>query len=84
MPVPSTKSGDFYKYENRASPPALSSDGELYKCTKSDIVTVIKDVYQIPSKDVKQDTDLLIIDGAMYVDTNPPKTDTRTFFRIHS
>ena len=70
---------DFFKYENQASPPALSSDGELYKGTKSDIVTVIKDECQIPSEDIKPDTDLLIIDGAMYVHTNPPKTDTHTF-----
>ena len=57
---------DFFKYENQASPPALSSDGELYKGTTSDIVTVIKDECQIPSEDIKPDTDLLIIDGTMY------------------
>ena len=67
---------DFFKHENQASPPAISSDGELYKGTKSDIVTVLKDECQIPSEDIKPNTDFLIIDGAMFVHANPPKSET--------
>ena len=67
---------EFFKHENQACPPALSKDGELYKGTKSDLVTVLKDETKIEPLEVQPDTDFLIIDGAMYVHTHQPTTDT--------
>ena len=67
---------EFFMHENQACPPALSKDGELYKGTKSDIVTILKDETKIEPLEVQPDTDLLIIDGAMYVHTHQPTTDT--------
>ena len=33
---------DFFKHENQGSP-AISTDGEFYKGSKSDLLTILKD-----------------------------------------
>ena len=67
---------EFFKHENQTSPPALSTDGELYKGTKSDMVTILKDACKIPPQDIQPNTDVLLIDGSMLVHANSPKTET--------
>ena len=66
---------DFFKHENQACPPAISSDGELYKGTKSDII-ILKDVCKTQTHDIQPKTEFLLIDGAMFVHANPPATET--------
>ena len=40
------------------------------------MITSLKDTCKIPPKDLQPPTDLLIIDGSMFVHANPPKTGT--------
>ena len=44
---------DFFKLENQACPQAVSTDGELYKGTKSDIVSILKDVCKTQTYDIQ-------------------------------
>ena len=67
---------DFFKHENQACPPAISTDGEIYKGTKSDIVTILKDVCKTQTYDIQPKTNFLLIYGAMFVHANPPATET--------
>ena len=67
---------EFFKHENQGSPPAISVDGELYTGNKSDLVTILKEYCEIESLDAQPYTDFLMIDGSIFVHTNPPKTET--------
>ena len=51
--------------------------GDLYKGSKSDLITILKNFTNIEPLVVQQDADCLFIDGAMFVHANPPSaTDT--------
>ena len=62
---------EFFKHENQACPPAINTDGELYTGTKSDLVTILKDVCKIQEHGMQPDTDILLIDGVLFVHANP-------------
>ena len=40
------------------------------------MITILKDTCKIPPKDLQPPTDLLIIDGSMFVHANPSKIGT--------
>ena len=81
-------SDEFLKHEKQGSPPAISVDGELYTGTKSDLVTILKEYCEIEPLDAQPYTDFLMIDGSIFVYTNPPKIETiseysKTYFWTH-
>ena len=63
---------DFFRHENQASPPSSSNDGELYRSTKSDLVTVLKDPCKVQPETTHPPTDSFIIDGSMFVHCHQP------------
>ena len=63
---------DFFRHENQASPPSISTDGNLYRSTKSDLVTVLKDACEIQPQTIQPPSDSLIIDGSMFVHCHQP------------
>ena len=67
---------DFFRHENQASPPSISNDGELYRSTKSDLVTVLKDACKVQPETTHPLTDSLIIDGSMFVHCHQPVKET--------
>ena len=69
-------SDEFFKHEKQGSPPAISVDGELYKGTKSNLVTILKEYCEIEPLDAQPYTDFLMIDGSTFVHTSPQKTET--------
>ena len=69
-------SDEFLKHEKQGSPPAVSVDGELYTVTKLDLVTILREYCEIEPLDAQPYTDFLMIDGSIFVHTNPPKIET--------
>ena len=67
---------DSFKFESQACPLAIRTDGELYKGTKSDIVSIFKDVCKTQTYDIQPKTNFLLIYGAMFVHANPLATET--------
>ena len=62
---------EFFKHENQSFPPSLSKQGKLHIATKSDLVNVLQTKVELP--DTKQETDILIVDGAFLVNIVMPK-----------
>ena len=67
---------DFFKLESQACPLSIRTDGELYKGTKSDIVSILKDVCKTQLYDIQPKTNFLLIYGAMFVHANLLATET--------
>ena len=62
---------DFFRHENQASPPSISTDDELYRSTKSDLVTVLKDACRVQPETTHPATDSL-----MFVHCHQPVQET--------
>ncbi len=64
---------DFFKHENKACPPSLSSMGKLRLGTKSDIVSCLKNLIDIDEVSNPK-VDAVILDGAAIVNMLRPGT----------
>ena len=56
---------DLFSHENQAS--SNSTDGNLYRSIKSDLVTVLKDACKIQPQTKQPPSDSLIIAGSRFV-----------------
>ena len=74
---------EFFKYENQPFPAALSDNGKLHSCQKSDLVNLLQSQVVIP--DTEPEADTIIIDGSALVNSMHPRT-SKTFddyARVH-
>ena len=69
---------EFFKHENQAYPPSLSTRGSLRLGTKSDLVDCLCKTVETPLELEKPHVDALILDGAVIVQILPPGC-SRTF-----
>ena len=67
---------EFFKYENQSFPAALSDNGKLHSCQKSDLVKLLQS--QVMTPDTEQEVDAIIIDGSALVNSMHPST-SKTF-----
>ncbi len=67
---------EFFKYENQLFPAALSDNGKLHSCQKSDLVSLLQSQVMIP--DTEPEADAIIIDGSALVNSLHPRT-SKTF-----
>ncbi len=67
---------EFFKYENQSFPAALSDNGKLHSCQKSDLVKLLHS--QVMTPDTEPETDAIIIDGSALVNSMHPRT-SKTF-----
>ena len=63
---------EFFKYENQPFPAALSDNGKLHSCQKSDLVNLLLSQVMIP--DSEPEVDAIIIDGSAFVNSMCPST----------
>ena len=67
---------EFFKYEKQPFPAALSDNGKLHSCQKSDLVNLLQSQVMIP--DTEPEADTIIIDGSALVNSMYPRT-SKTF-----
>ena len=62
---------DFFQHENQSCPPALSCDGKLRYCNKSDLLGCLEKL--VPSQQEPPSVSTLVIDGAALVNMLAPQ-----------
>ncbi|KAJ8046459.1 hypothetical protein HOLleu_05133 [Holothuria leucospilota] len=67
---------EFFRHENHPLPAALSDDGKLHLCQKSQLATILEALVTIPDKE--PEADCIIIYGSALVNSLPPRT-SKTF-----
>ena len=72
--VRDTDPEEFFKHENQSFPPSLSDCGNMRHGTKSDLLQCLEDLVpnSAPSQELLQDTDMVVIDGAVIVNMIKP------------
>ena len=61
---------EIFTHENQSYPPALSKNGMLRTCAKSDLVNILQSLVTVP--DVKPQSELFIVDGACLINAKIP------------
>ena len=61
---------EFFKYENQPVPAALSDNGKLHTCQKSDLVALLQS--QVTTPDTEPEADAIIIDGSALMNSLSP------------
>ena len=61
---------EFFKHENQPVPAALSDNGKLHSCQKSQLVEILE--AQIVKSDIEPEADVIIIDGSALLYALPP------------
>ena len=67
---------EFFRYENQSFPAALSDNGKLHSCQKSDLAKVL--LSQVITPELEPAADAIIIDGSALVNSMYPCT-SKTF-----
>ena len=67
---------EFFKHENQPVPAALSDNGKLHSCQKSQLVEILE--AQIVKSDIEPETDVIIIDGSALLQGVTRKKRTAT------
>ena len=62
---------NFFTHENQSHSPALSKNGMLRTCAKSDLVNILQSLATVP--ELKPQSDLVIADGACLINAKNPK-----------
>ena len=68
---------DFFQHENQSCPPALSSDGKLRSCNKSDLLGCLETI--VSSQQQSPDISVIVTDGAALVNMLAPHNCKKTF-----
>lgn len=67
---------DFFRHENQQFPAALSDDGRLHMCQKSQLASIFETKIKVPDKEPVADA--IIFDGSALVNSLPPRL-SKTF-----
>ena len=67
---------EFFKHESQPVPAALSDNGKLHSCQKSQLVEILE--AQIVKSDIEPEADVIIIDGSALLNALPPQA-SKTF-----
>ena len=67
---------EFFKHENQTVPAALSDNGKLHSCQKSQLVEILET--QIVKSDIEPEADFIIIDGSALLNALPTQA-SKTF-----
>ena len=67
---------EFFKHENQPVPAALSDNGKLHSCQKSQLVGILE--AQIVNSDIEPEADVIVIDGSALLNALPPRA-SKTF-----
>lgn len=62
---------DFFRHENQSFPAALSENGKLHTCQRSQLAVILGAHTTIP--DTEPDADAIIIKGSAMVNTLTPR-----------